>query len=55
LLLLLGVCIQGCEPCAIVLGGHCSDRQHDIDDAEQPLTCPASALPANLRPRGIRG
>lgn len=39
--------LAGCEPCAVVLTGHCEERQHDEDRPEMgqaPLEMPPAPL-----------
>lgn len=54
LALLLVWAVQGCEPCAFVVGGHCQDRQHDEQQDEETGRSsrrpPQPTQPTNLWP-----
>lgn len=57
-LLLPVLFLLGCEPCSVVIGGHCQDREsnqdQDVDAPPTPLSAPL--IPSPLGPqRGIRG
>lgn len=57
LALLLVWAVQGCEPCAITMGGHCQDREQNRDedmDNERCFAQPNAPLPLIPR-RGARG
>ena len=52
LLLCLLFTLTACEPCAVVIGAHCQDRQQEDDSARAP----ASPQPTPLWPHsGARG
>lgn len=54
LVLCLPCLLAACEPCAVVLGGHCSDRQHDDIDDQVTKRQPVPLAPFVV-PRGARG
>lgn len=48
--------VQGCEPCAVVLGSHCMDKQHEQDDDENTRRPgQQQGQPIPLMPRSTRG
>lgn len=55
-LVLLVWTLSSCEPCAVVLTGHCEERQHDEEKPSigaEPLSLPPAPLSLPYtRPRG---
>lgn len=37
--------LQGCEPCAITMGGHCQDREQNRDEDMDNERCLAQPTP----------
>lgn len=42
--------LTGCEPCAVVLSGHCTDAQHDEDTARDHGGAPGEQILAPPAP-----